>query len=51
MEREDQIKAKFAYKLEIYDIAMRELKIHSRKDLEHTMMAQNDAEGKLLRMY
>ena len=51
MEREDQIKAKFAYKLEINDIALRELKIQTRKDLEHSMMAQNDAEGKLHRMY
>jgi hypothetical protein len=51
MEREENIKAKVSYKLEVQDIALRELKIHSRKDLEHAMMAQNDAEGKLYSMY
>jgi hypothetical protein len=30
---------------------MRELKIQTRRDLEHAMMAQNDAEMKLFRMY
>ena len=51
MEREDNIKDKVSYRLEVQDIALRELKIHSRKDLEHAMMSQNDAECKLHRMY
>jgi|LauGreDrversion4_2_1035121.scaffolds.fasta_scaffold546027_2 hypothetical protein len=50
-DREDKIKAKCAFKVETYEIALRELKFHMKKEIDHAMMAQNDAETKLHQMY
>lgn len=50
-DREDKIKAKCAFKVETYEIALRELKIQMRKEIDQAVMAQNDAETKLYQMY
>jgi hypothetical protein len=39
MEREEGIKTKCAYRLELYEIALRELKLKLNKEIEHSMMA------------
>jgi hypothetical protein len=39
MEKIDAIKMKCAYQFELYEMALRELKIKSSKDVEQAMMA------------
>lgn len=39
MDREEALKTKCAYRLDLYEIALRELKLKSTRDIEHAMMA------------
>lgn len=51
MEREDFLKDKFQFKLEIYEVAMRELKLSKKKQLDQAGMIAADAESRLVQVY
>ena len=51
MDKEEHMKDKFGFRLEMSEVALLETKLNSRKQIDQLSMALSDAESKLFQMY